>query len=113
MGKRGRILIVVVAISVVGVVGWSIFHAWSAPPEPMYQGRPLSYWLLGYSFPFNGTNAPSRADADAAIKDAGTNAIPLLLQMLRAHDSPLKTKLLRWTCHDTLTSGNIFEAPVN
>ena len=86
----------VMAVVVAGVVAWAFFAAWSAPPEPMYQGRPLSYWLLGYSFPFNGTNVPSRADADAAIKDAGTNAIPLLLQMLRAHDSPLKTKLLRW-----------------
>jgi hypothetical protein len=69
MGKRGRILIAMMAVVVVGIMAWAFFAARSAPPEPVYRGKPLSYWLLGYSFPFKDTNLPSQADADAAIKD--------------------------------------------
>jgi hypothetical protein len=96
MEKRGRILIAAAAVLAIGIIAWAFFGGRSVPPEPMYKGKPLSYWLQAYDPVSGGTNRPSRAYADAAIKHAGTNAIPLLLQMFRAHESPLKTKLLRW-----------------
>lgn len=96
MGKRGRILIAAVAMIVVGVVGWSIFREWLAPSEPMYKGKPLSYWLQGHpQLPGYGTS-PSQADVDAAIHEAGTNAIPTLLRLLQTQHSPLKIQLERW-----------------
>lgn len=95
MGKRGRILVAVMAIMVAGGVGWSIFWMRSAPPEPVYHGKPLSYWMQGFDIPTSRTNRPNWADAEIALYDAGTNAIPTLLRMVQ-QDSSLKNTLLRW-----------------
>jgi HEAT repeats len=97
MGKRGRVLIALTAVAVLAVLAWTLLHA--PAPEPVYNGKPLSYWLQGYMMAgYNyGTNRPTAYEAAAAMRGAGTNSIPVLLQMLRAHDSPLKTKLLIWT----------------
>ena len=96
MGKRGRILITAAAVVVLGVLVWMILLAPSSTPEPVYQGKPLSYWLRGYGFNYAATNRPNHRDAQVAMMNTGTNAIPLLLRLLRAHDSPLKTKVLHW-----------------
>lgn len=58
------------------------------PPEPAYQGRSLSEWLK------LGTNGYLDPAAKSAIRHIGTNATPILLQMLRAHDSRLKLQLV-------------------
>jgi len=72
-----------------GVMAWQMLWA----HEPVYQGKPLSQCL-----------APSLSDADRgmmnwearhleadnAVRQAGTNALPTLLRMLRAKASPLK-----------------------
>ena len=52
----------------------------------------MSYWVQGIGN--RTTNQPSEIEANTALRQAGTNAIPTLLRMLRAYDSPLKTKLL-------------------
>lgn len=45
---------------------------------PVYRGRPLALWLDDYRKP------PGQwAQADEAVRNAGTNAIPLLLRMLQ------------------------------
>jgi len=62
------------------------------PREPVYQGRPLSFWLEGYRPPELG--GPGQKNADEAIRQAGTNAIPTLLRMARAKDSTLTLKLI-------------------
>lgn len=59
---------------------------------------PLSYWLQGYTASVFGssiTNAPSRFEADEAVRDVGTNAMPLLLWMIRQKESPLKETISR------------------
>jgi hypothetical protein len=65
-----------------------------SPVEPAYDGKPLSFWLVQL------TDAPTNGDtyreAHTAVRAIGTNSFPILLQMLRAHDSPLKTRLLTW-----------------
>jgi hypothetical protein len=94
MGKRGRILIALTAVALLGVLAWVMLGAPSSPPEPVYKGKPLSYWLRGYGFP--STNGPSRYDADGAISAVGTNAIPTLLRMLCERDVSLKSKFLNW-----------------
>src|SRR6267154_4910329 len=60
--------------------------------EPVYAGEPLSYWLKGYD-PVEGSE-PGRQKADEIMREAGTNAIPTLLRMLRERDSPWKVKLI-------------------
>jgi len=62
-----------------------------APDEPRYDGKPLGYWLKAYN-PLHATET-SRQQADKAVAEVGTNAIPTLLKMLQARDSPLKLKL--------------------
>jgi hypothetical protein len=93
MGKRGRVLIALAAVAVLAVLAWTMLH--TPAPEPVYNGKPLSYWLRGYGYSYD-TNLPSSAQADAALREIGTNAVPTLLRMLRAHDSPLKTRFLKW-----------------
>jgi HEAT repeat protein len=96
MGKRGRILIAMMAVVVVGAMAWAFFAARSAPPEPVYRGKPLSYWLQGYTSAAVFTNVPSQMEAYEAVHDAGTNAIPLLLQMLQTENSQAKITLVLW-----------------
>src|SRR6267154_2039638 len=60
--------------------------------EPVYAGEPLSFWLKGYD-PVEGSE-PGRQKADEIMREAGTNAIPTLLRMLRERDSPWKLKLI-------------------
>jgi len=58
------------------------------PREPMYQGKLLSVWLKDYDntkevFANNGAKLH---ELDKIVKEAGTDAIPTLLQLLRDED---------------------------
>jgi hypothetical protein len=64
-----------------------------APTEPVYQGRKLSAWLKVFNYRWQNDPALSERDARRALRDAGTNAVPTLMRMLRATDSPLKLKV--------------------
>jgi hypothetical protein len=95
MWKRGRILVVVFAAALLAVLVWAVLRASAPAPEPVYNGKPLSYWLGVYSSDTN-VNGRTWGESEYAIQEIGTNAIPIFLQMLRAHDSLLKTKVLKW-----------------
>src|SRR6476660_6778861 len=45
-------------------------------PQPSYQGRTLSQWLIAYN------NDRSRSDAPTAVHNIGTNALPVLVKWL-------------------------------
>ena len=87
MGKRVYFALAVVAVALVGVIGWQVVKQ---PDEPVYLGKPLSEWLKDHSRTFKVVPEPYEA-----IRQAGTNAIPTLLRLLRAKDSALKVKLMR------------------
>src|ERR1035437_374444 len=56
-------------------------QAENAPPDPEYNGKPLSYWLENqYKYGYGGrqTNSASRA----AVLQIGSNAVPLLLNWI-------------------------------
>ncbi len=84
------------------VVGAAFFYAYQRRVvEPVYNGKPLSFWLENYDFPPDG-NQPSMVNpdflkADAALDHVGTNAIPTLLRMLAAKDSRVLLKLIDLT----------------
>jgi HEAT repeat protein len=60
---------------------WFILH----PHEPAWQGKPLSRWLdEAFRAGPNGTS-PVKAEAETAIRQLGTNALPLLLEMADTH----------------------------
>lgn len=63
--------------------------------EPVYQGKPLSYWLSDFWPGRNATLAKKEQDK-LAVRQIGTNAIPILLQWISAQDGPLKRKMVTW-----------------
>ncbi len=76
------------------------------PHEPVYQGKTLSFWMVGYDGGrYNRAHPkgppPTLLDANEAIRQIGTNAIPTLLRMLRERDSEFKSAMmgLLWKQH--------------
>jgi HEAT repeat protein len=67
----------------------------SRHPEPSFAGRPLSWWLADVHEAAINRNDTEQARAENAIRAIGTNALPELIQILQAEDSPLKKVLLR------------------
>jgi tetratricopeptide (TPR) repeat protein len=64
-----------------------------APREPSYQGKPLSFWLsrAAESGLFLADQKdPNAKECREAIRGMGTNAIPMLLRILKAKDSALR-----------------------
>lgn len=84
---KRRILFTLLSLAALGVLVW-VFLSARQPPEPVYQGKPLRYWLA-FITPVGG---PLGNQTDEAVRQIGTNAIPTLLEMLQANDSPLKLK---------------------
>jgi hypothetical protein len=87
MGKQRRIWLAIVLAVVFGGGAWLLLPA----REPVYEGRPLSYWLAGYD---HWMTDPPREKVDAAVREAGDRALPILVRMLRARDSSLTVKLI-------------------
>jgi HEAT repeat protein len=86
--KRLRIIFVVLIAAVVCGVVWQVSRA----RGPVYQGKRLSVWLKNYD-PNPVTPFATRAEADEAVRQIGTNAIPMLLRLLQANDPPWKLKV--------------------
>ena len=63
--------------------------------EPVYQGETLHYWLSDF---WPGRNpTPEKVEQDnLAVRQIGTNAIPILLRWISAKDGPLKQKIVAW-----------------
>jgi HEAT repeat protein len=99
MGQKRNIIVVGLLLGVSGACAWLV----RLPSEPVYHGRPLSAWLQQYYV--NGgaggimpdkTEQTWHADTetDEALLKIGTNAFPLLLQLIQAHDSDLRLRLI-------------------
>lgn len=92
MLKRNRNILLCIAAAVVLGVGLVWFQQ-TRPPT--YNGRPLVEWLQ--KIDYNNTEEPMNAEsaeAVAAVRALGTNALPHLLRMLETQDSPLKLRLV-------------------
>ncbi len=81
MKTRGKVLIWVVAVAAVAAVFWRV----SRPTEPSYQGKKLSRWLEGVCDCGLGE---LDAEAVAAVRAIGTNAIPFLCEELQVRNMP-------------------------
>jgi HEAT repeat protein len=118
MGKKRGILLAVLVVALLGGLAWLVLR----PHEPVYQGKSLSAWLEQYSEryvewpPGSGSlhalsawqnqhrgsspalvpdpNSPARLEAANAIRQIGTNGLPLLWRLISARDSPLTKQLL-------------------
>jgi len=89
MGKKQRVVLASLLVVVLGGFAWLALR--QHDQEPVYEGKPLSFWIERYD-PYKHSEATTKADE--AVRKLGTNSIPVLLQMMRAHDSPLKLKLI-------------------
>ena len=91
MRRRVYVTLAVALVILVGVIEWQALGPQKC--EPVYQGRRLSVWLGRYDY-YAGrvtvTKALSMREADEAVRQIGTNAIPVLLRRLRTRDSALK-----------------------
>jgi hypothetical protein len=88
MTARKRIFANILLLAAAGALGWQIFRP--RIPDPIFEGKHLSYWV--------GRSAGTESfTAQAAVRDAGTNAIPMLLRLMRAHDSAFKVRLIDLT----------------
>src|SRR6266705_4608479 len=86
--NRTGFLLLVLVVGVGGLVLWLRL----TPQEPSYQGKPLRFWLsraVDTGAVYDQTD-PYAIECRKAIRSIGTNALPILLQILRAKDSTLK-----------------------
>src|SRR5262245_40338529 len=75
----------------------SLRSSWSA--EPVYQGKTLTAWLRQYREGQEGRLGHlSRDQAGRAIREIGTNAVPVLLTMIAQKDEPsVRSTITRWS----------------
>ena len=93
--KRFRVIAAILFIAGSGVVAWLVLRT---PQEPIYKGKPLSRWLAEYEN--TGGNWPrDPLPADEAMRHFGTNAFPMIRQLLHARDSALKLKSAKLLYH--------------
>src|SRR6266699_3025722 len=88
--KRNRAIALAVLLAVIATV--AAFMA-LRPREPVYQGKRLSEWLEEFSR--RGRGQINR-QAENAIRQIGTNALPFLVADLCREDSPHKLALMEW-----------------
>src|SRR5579872_1926938 len=86
MGKKQRLVLAALLVTVVGGFAWLVSSQLGT--EPVYQGKPLNFWLKGF-------NGDTNSVATKAFRAMGTNAIPILIERLRYKDPIIKAKLLR------------------
>ena len=85
---------IALGLILVGVLGWFAWEALSRR-EPLYAGKPLSFWLKGFDIGYNNPQKPGNSESVEAVREAGTNAIPALLRLLRSRDSDLIHRFTR------------------
>src|ERR1700722_18165926 len=78
-------LAVLMAATLLAGLGWQLLR----PQEPSYQGKQLSAWLYEVWYLDGGVDP----EAEKAVRQIGTNAIPYLLKLATIRDSALKTKV--------------------
>ncbi|MDB6019715.1 MAG: lyase domain protein repeat-containing protein [Pedosphaera sp.] len=89
MRKRFRILLAIFLMAIVGGIAWHYLSP--SEPEPVYEGKTLTQLLESY---FRSPTPEAMAKTMEAVPKMGTNALPTLIRMLQAKDSPLKLKLI-------------------
>ncbi len=88
--RRRRILIISAACVLVGI---GVVAFWPGEPEPEYNGRKLSEWLL---YKPGDDDAPNALDLEIeAIRQIGDAAVPWLLKWARYNSPPWRWRLNR------------------
>src|ERR1051325_2269151 len=94
MRKRRKLLIAVLVL----VVVFACIALLSGDKEPSCKGQTLSEWFAIYSAHFEQDNPESKAkteEAKGAIKEIGTNALPILLKRIQYEPSLARIRFLK------------------
>ncbi|HWD21333.1 MAG TPA: hypothetical protein VHB20_18850 [Verrucomicrobiae bacterium] len=89
MEKKRAIWLGVVLLVIAGGLSWELFCS----REPMYDGKPLSFWLECYTA--GNRTETSMQQADKALEAIGAKAVPTLISMIQKTDPRWKMKLIR------------------
>lgn len=92
-------MVLIALLTILGGVGATCLLR---SPEPEYQGKSLGSWLaraesLWRCESDSTASGVAQAQIDDALRQIGTNALPALLTMLQAKDSPLKQQVVSWS----------------
>ena len=91
MSKRFGIALALSGLVLLAGLVWQILR----PHEPVYGGKHLSSWLEQYATNhFVRPRSAADKEAETAIRQIGTNALPVLLKLIATKDSRLKQKLM-------------------
>lgn len=91
MRKRRPIIIGILATVLIAGVVWSTFRS----REPVYQSKPLSAWLQQFATNLSpDENQELAKQAETAIRQIGTNAIPIYSDMIASRESAFRVNLL-------------------
>ncbi|MDB6110442.1 MAG: hypothetical protein JWR69_2192 [Pedosphaera sp.] len=94
MNDRSRLLLLSLPFAIsIAVILWVGRSAVERRKEPVYQGKPLSFWVtrVGHIEEYRG--APK--DAVAAIRAIGPKAVPFLLEWM-PHRKPQRPVFIEW-----------------
>jgi hypothetical protein len=98
--RKAAILLLVAALGGAAFLAWTFYR-----PEPVYQGKALSAWAQQYGSNRWNANQAAAREAEVAVRQIGSDAIPFLLDQVRTEESRTKKKLrelLPRTWHDNL-----------
>jgi hypothetical protein len=88
MRRTRAAAITALVLAALGAVLWMRFSP--GEREPIYQGKLSDFW------PGRNPTSEKQEQDKLAVRQIGTNAIPILLQWISAKDGPIKTKMVTW-----------------
>ena len=94
MAKRGKVVLSLAVLGTVVVAASLVFWP-RLESQPIYEGRPLQYWVTILDGFYYGAGAKA-VTAGTAVEAAGTNALPFLLRWIQHESLPWQRDLARW-----------------
>ena len=89
MRKRLQIALALFLVSIAGVIAWQALR----PREPVYGGKPLSVWLKSFDLDVPKAEVDVASDA---VRQIGTQSLPMLLEMISSEDRDSTWNKRRW-----------------
>jgi hypothetical protein len=102
--RRRLLLILLLSVSLL-----CLFWLALGPPEPVYQGKPFSVWVLDLDDQHPG---PKNDQAEEAVRQMGVKALPQIIGMLNTRSSSPLDKIMKWATAHHLTKRTYTEPEI-
>ncbi|WP_150107346.1 HEAT repeat domain-containing protein [Pedosphaera parvula] len=106
--KPGIIIVALVTLLVAGLL-WPVLH----PREPMFHGKPESFWLYGLTNTFNPALVSAWSAHQRTWNEFGPEAVPLLVKAMQLQESPAQKAYSKYWNKLPARAQNLLPAPVN